>query len=191
MERLAGIIALTGIAAIVAAMGLGPMISPAGFDWMRHTTSEQAAQHLPGAWVMRTGFVAYGLGTAAAMFLSLRSRRAVRGALLLFGLALIGTAVWSNAPILGLGPADMAEDRTHSIMSGIVGTVFALACAASIFAPGGYRRDLLAWVGLIAAVAIPLAMGQADNTRGLLQRAMFAISFAFVLREAFAPPQPR
>ena len=45
----------------VAALAVAPAFMPAGYDWVRHTTSESAAQGLAGAWVARLGFVAFGL----------------------------------------------------------------------------------------------------------------------------------
>ena len=101
-----------------------------------------------------------------------------------FGIGLIGTAIWSNASILPGVVSDMREDLLHSIASGIVGTAFAVACAARLlFAPGGSKNDVLAWVGLVISVAVPLAMGILPDFRGLLQRMMFGFSFVFVARE--------
>ncbi len=107
----------------------------------------------------------------------------VRGALALFGLGLIGTAIWSNAPILANLPTDIYEDWLHSVASGVVGTAFAAACALRLFAPGGTRHDLLAWAGLAVSVIFPLVMGAFPEVRGALQRAMFGVSFVFVVRE--------
>lgn len=132
---------------------------------------------------MRAGFVAYGLSTLLAAIVGPRMLTFVRGALIAFGIGLIGTAIWSNASILPGVPSDMREDWLHSVASGVVGTAFAVACAARLFAPGGCRGDVLAWVGLVISVAIPLAMGAWPDYRGLLQRAMFGFSFVFVARE--------
>ncbi len=71
----------------------------------------------------------------------------------------------------------------HSVASGVVGTAFAAACAACLFSPDGTRRDWLAWAGLVISVMVPIAMGQAPEVRGLLQRMMFAMSFVFIVRE--------
>jgi hypothetical protein len=174
---------LAGIVAAAGAIVFGPMFSPPGFDWIVHSTSEQAGQGMPGASIMRTGFVGYGLGVAVASTLRWRDAPAVRTALFAFGLGLIATAIWSNAPILPGLPADMAEDNLHSIASGVVGTAFAIACAARLIGRRHGRPDWLALSGVIIAVAIPLAMNAFPDLRGLLQRAMFAFSFVFVLRE--------
>lgn len=162
---------------------VGPLWSPEGYSWIGHTTSEQAGQHMPGAAIMRAGFVAYGAGTLAAALIAFRPRPVVKAALALFGLSLIATAIWSNAPILPGLPSDLHEDWLHSVASGIVGTAFAAACAARIFASGTPPRDPFAWTGLTISIVIPLAMSRYPEFRGLLQKSMFAFSFAFVARE--------
>lgn len=181
--------ALIGISVMLAAMILGPALSPPEFGWIGHTTSEQAAQGSPGAWAMRAGFVAYGAGTALSAVLDWRTRPLMRLALAVFGLGLIGTALWSNAPILTGVPADLHEDWLHSVASGVVGTGFAAACAFRLFAHGGSPQDGLALVGLIVSVLVPLAMGWAPELRGLLQRGMFLLSIIFVAREFLRRPQ--
>ncbi len=182
------IIAYGSIAIIVLAILVGPFFSPPEFSWVQHSTSEQAGQHMPGAWIMRVGFFAYGSGAMIAALCDWRNRTWVRGALVIFGAGLIATGIWSNASILPEVVSDMDEDRLHSIASGVVGTAFAAACAARLFAPRGDRRDWLSWLGLVVAVVIPLAMTELPEFRGLLQRIMFALSFVFVGREFARQP---
>ncbi len=183
MKPIAKWIAAAGITIILIAMIVGPVFSPDVFSLLHHTTSEQAGQHLAGAWIMRTGFTAYGASILFAALIDRKRRPVVRAALSIFGLGLIGTAIWSNAPILDGVPADMDEDWWHSVASGVVGTAFALACAARLFAPQGNRTDLLSWLGLIIAVFVPISMAGLPEIRGLLQRGMFVYSFIFVIRE--------
>jgi hypothetical protein len=150
---------------------------------MRHSTSEQAGQQIAGAWLMRAGFVSYGVGIIFAAFADWSTRSYVRAALLVFGFGLIGTAIWSNASIVPGAASDMREDLLHSIASGVVGTAFAASCMVRLFAPGGSKQDKLSWVGVIVSVAFPVAMGVLPEIRGLVQRMMFGVSFAFVVRE--------
>ena len=174
-RNVAGMFAIAGIGIIALAIILGPLVSPQEFSWLRHSTSEQASQNLAGAWVMRIGFVSYGVGTAIASILDWRSRTLVRAALLMFGLGMTGTAIWSNASIIPGAASDFHEDWLHSVASGVVGTAFAVACAARLFAPGGSVRDKLAWTGMVVAIVFPLAMGEFADVRGLIQRTMFAV----------------
>ena len=179
--------AIGGICVMLVAIVAGPLFSPPEFSWLRHSTSEQAGQHVAGAWIMRAGFVCYGLGILVAALSTWKTRSFVRGALAVFGLGLVGTAMWSNASIVPGAPSDMFEDRLHSVASGIVGTAFAAACAARLFMPAGSRHDRLAWIGLFVSVVIPLAMGALPEYRGLLQRVMFGISFVLVAQEFILP----
>jgi hypothetical protein len=176
-------IAVSGVAVILLAIVLGPNFSPPEFSWLRHSTSEQAGQHMAGAWMMRVGFVSYGLGTLLAAIVDWSTRPFVRAALVLFGAGLMGTAIWSNASIQPGVSSDTHEDWLHSVASGIVGTAFAAACAARLFGSGRKKPDLLAMAGLLVSVAIPLAMDVWPDFRGLLQRTMFGFSFVFVARE--------
>ena len=132
---------------------------------------------------MRAGFVAYGAGVAVAAMADRRRRPLVRAALFDFGLGLLAAAIWSNAPIIEGVPSDLREDWLHSVASGVVGTSFAVACATRLFAPGGNRRDLLAWTGLVISVAVPALMPALPEVRGVLQRAMFVYSFIFIEKE--------
>lgn len=170
-----------GIFTIALAILLGPLASPPVFDWVRHTTSEQAAQGLGGAWAMRFGFVGYGLGVLIAAILARQLNMIVRICLGAFGLGLVGTAIWSNMPITNDVPPDMFEDWLHSVASGIVGTAFALMCFAQLALVPQRWRNPLAWMGLIAAIAIPLAMTGFPDVKGVLQRLMFALSAVVVL----------
>lgn len=132
---------------------------------------------------MRAGFVGYGTSIAIAAWLERGERSLVMAALIAFGIGLVASAVWSNAPIVAGIPSDLGEDRLHSIASGVVGTAFALACAARLFARNARRLDWLALAGIAISVLVPLAMTSFPGLKGLLQRAMFAFSFLFVLSE--------
>lgn len=180
-------IACCGIGIIVLAILVGPLLSPPEFSWFQHSTSEQAGQGMSGAWIMRMGFIGYGGATLIAAIVDWGSRPFVRAALILFGVGLLGTAIWSNASILPGVSSDPHEDWLHSVASGVVGTAFAGACAARLFAPGGTRRDVLAWLGLVISVVFPAAMVELPELRGLLQRTMFGVSFVFVAREFVYP----
>ncbi len=114
-----------GIAVLAAAILIGPLWAPEGFSWIRHTTSEQAGQGQAGAWIIRTGFAAYGLGVLVAAGSDRHGRPPVRAALAMFGLGLLAAALWSNAPVAPGLPADPREDWLHSVASGVVGTAFA------------------------------------------------------------------
>jgi hypothetical protein len=183
-SNLAAIAAIGAVACLIAAMLIGPaFLSPPEFNWVRHTTSQQAGQATPGAWLMRLGFTGFGAGILVASILQIAQRTAVHAALVIFGAGMIAAAIWSHACVIPGVASDLSEDKLHSVASAVVGAAFTAACAASLFAPGGSRGDLMAWAGLIIAVAIPLGMNAWGEWSGLMQRGMFLFSCLFVLRE--------
>ena len=93
IDRVA-IVMLVGSAIALAA---APFLMPNSYDWVRHTTSESAAQHVPGAWVARSGFV--GLGLAVILLASRRRNRWTwpgAGLHAAFGALMIAAAVFSS-----------------------------------------------------------------------------------------------
>jgi hypothetical protein len=179
----ARVLSAFGIAALAVAMLFGPTLSPPEFNWVIHSMSEQAGQDMPGAWMMRTGFAGFGLGTAMAAFLIWRASPLLHTALLAFGVGLLAAAAWSNASILPGFASDLAEDSVHSVASAFVGTSFAAACTACMLRARRPSDRYLGAIGLAIAVFIPVTMTAFPEWRGVMQRAMFTFSLIFVWRQ--------
>lgn len=176
-------IALAGIACFIAAAVLGPLVSHPDYASVTHTVSQLAGQNMPNAWIMRTGFVAFGAATVLAALLRLPAQPAVSVALVLFGLAMVAAAVWSNLPIdPGLG-GSAAEDRRHSIAASAMGVAFAAACVARFWTPGPNRLDPFNLLALACSVGLPMLMLGSPAIAGAAQRLMFLISFVWILRQ--------
>lgn len=77
---------LCGIGVFVLAALTGPSLSHLDYSSLSHTTSELAGQNMPNAWIMRTGFIGYGLAVVAAAALTFRSAPDISVALITFGL---------------------------------------------------------------------------------------------------------
>jgi hypothetical protein len=56
---------LACLAASAAALAVAPILMPTSYSWVAHTTSESAAQGVPGAWLARLGFVTFGFAVLA------------------------------------------------------------------------------------------------------------------------------
>ena len=65
-------LAIGMLAVSCAALLLAPLLMPAGYSWLRNTTSESAAQGAQGAWLVRFRFLVFG---SAAVLYSARMRR--------------------------------------------------------------------------------------------------------------------
>lgn len=153
-------------------------VMPDSYSWVEHTTSESAAQGVPGAWVARAGFVAFGFGVAAAAW---RWRREWNPLTVVahagFVVCMLGAALFSSRPWFD-APFDEAQDALHSLAASALGFCFVLGVVSSLFHRTGMRRSIrvVDVLAVAASIAIPMAMFSLDGVAGLLQRVMFAIA---------------
>lgn len=172
-------IGLSMLVVSLLALLLAPTQMPASYSWLRHTTSESAAQGIEGAWLARLGFLIFGLTVIwlAGALVEQWSLpvRLLHGA---FGVLMVATAAFSTRPWLSNAPYDPVEDAFHSFTASTMGVAFATGVLLRLLQrkrdPWGRRIDLLA---AVAAVAIPLAMNALPEWDGLLQRGMFTIAY--------------
>jgi hypothetical protein len=154
---------------------------PAGYSWLRNTTSESAAQGVQDAWLARFGFLVFG---STAVLISARMRRYwPLGAGLAhasLGALMIATSAFSTRPWLPEMPFYSLEDALHCFT--VTATGFALA-AGVLLKLVHQSRNLPARifdrVALVAAIAISLGMSALTEWAGLLQRTMLGIAYTW------------
>jgi hypothetical protein len=175
---------------IVSAVALlaAPTVVGGDYSPVAHTTSESAAQGIPGAGVARSGFLLLG---AAVLVLVVGARGwslAARWSHGAFGVAMLATAAFSSRPWDPTASFDPTEDLLHSVAATAMGFAFALG----VVARGVERRrvDLGDALAVVASVAIPLGMLAVDDVAGLLQRGMFLVAYLWFAREAVTLGRP-
>ena len=165
---------------------LAPLLMPASYNWILHTTSEAGAQGTEGAWLTRLAFMLFGF---AVLLLALKNQlawnRAARGLHATFGIGMIGNAVFSSRPWITELPYDVIEDFLHSLMSDLAGIAFTLGVIICLVKRKQFQwksryMDILA---IFIAVFVTISMMSFDSIDGILQRVMFAVSYLWYLRE--------
>jgi hypothetical protein len=188
------VLALAGLACSAVATAAIPAVMPPAYSWVGQTTSEAAAQGLPGAWLSRLGFLLLGL----SVLLLAAVRRPVWGSAGTwchagFGVFMTAAAAFSNRPWQPADTFDRTEDFLHSLSATAMGFAF----AAGVVTAGLLRGDrdlrlrILDLLAVVASVGLPLGMSAAPATDGLLQRAMFAIAYVWYGVEAVRAIQDR
>ena len=170
----------------VVALLLAPLLMPSSYDWIRHTTSESGAQGIAGAWLARLGFVLYGMAVLLLVSVKKAWGAASRFIHSLFGLGMIGNAIFSSQTWLSELPFDAMEDTLHSWMSGLVGTAFTVGVLVVFFQRN--RSDGLAklfdMVAVLVSVVVTLIMfSDVEGIAGFVQRVMFAVSYLWYTKE--------
>ena len=190
-------IILLFLCASVVALLIAPVLMPASYDWIAHTTSESGAQGIDGAWLVRTGFVLYGVAVLLLAASKKDWNRLARWIHAIFGLSMIGNAVFSSKPWLTELPfdalEDTLEDTLHSWMSGLVGTAFTVGVLVAFFLRGksGWFSKPFDSVAILTSIIITVIMFSGDEGfTGLIQRIMFAVSYLWYAKEGYAKEAP-
>lgn len=190
--RLPDFLAAALLALSALALAVAPAWMPATYSWLRHTTSESAAQGVPGAWLARLGFLMFGLvvGWLAARR-QIRWSPLTRAALGAFGVFMTAAAAFSTRPWWAGAGFDPQEDLLHSIAATTMGVAFALGLAARAVQRAQDRVGLaLDVIGIAASVILPIAMSLLPDWTGLLQRLMFATAYSWYVAECLRHTQP-
>jgi hypothetical protein len=186
-NRIRAGLAVAGLAVSALALGLAPLLMPPSYSWVAHTTSESAAQGVPGAWLARGAFLLFGTGVVMIAVLA-RDRwgRWGAGLHLAFGLSMIAAGVFSARPWDARLPFSQLEDLLHSVAATAMGFAFAIGVALVALERWKHTR---AWrltdlAAVIASVALPLAMVGVVGLAGVLQRTMFLVAYTWYGIEA-------
>ncbi len=173
------------LALLLAPLALGP-----SYDWTIHTTSESAAQATSGAWVARTGFVAFAVAVGA-LVLRPTWELAARVFHSVFAICMVGVSIYSSKSWDPLVPFDATEDLLHSIAATVMGFAFAAGVVSVLVRrTSDWRDGAFDVLAVVASVTIPLAMTVNGWPHGLLQRAMFGIAMVWYGREALHRSRP-
>jgi hypothetical protein len=187
LGELRQVVVLAALGASAISLALAPLLMPASYSWLEHTTSESAAQGIDGAWLARGGLAAFGVAVLVLAALA-RPRWGTVGTTLhtAFGALLVATAVFSTRPWEPELPFSALEDLLHSVAATAMGFAFAGGVAVVAFRR---RRRSGRWsprdgAAVAAAVVLPLGMAGAEEFAGALQRLMFLVAYVWYASEA-------
>ena len=176
-----------GVFIIVSAIVFGPLFAHPGFDWVAHTTSQQAGQMVQGAWLMRLGFVAFGLGVLLDALPDLRRGQYENGLFVFFGVSMVLVAVFSHKPLDPTLFYDVTDDLLHSVFATLMGFAYGIGVAWRMVRMRQKLDIVFSAIAAMSSIILPLAMWQLPEIAGLLQRLMFFISFVWLV--LYLPPR--
>ena len=176
-----------GVFIIIAAIVFGPLFAHPGFDWVANTTSQQAGQMVQGAWLMRFGFVAFGIGVLLDAIPDLRRGRYENGLFVFFGVSMVLVAVFSHKPLDPTHFFDATDDFLHSVFATLMGFAYGIGVAWRMVSMRQKLDVVFSAIAAMSSIILPLAMWQFPEIAGLLQRVMFFISFVWFA--LYLPPR--
>lgn len=175
----------TALVVSMIVLACTPLLVPSSYSLVENTLSESGAQGLEWSWVFRSAVILTG---CAVLLMTVAARTMWRPSarmwIRVYGFALILIAAFSEAPWDG-SPHDETEAFLHTVFAFIGGMSFVLGVAA-VSSDRSREDPFLRGFDVVVVLAmtmIPLIMMSVDGD-GLLQRALVALGYSWLLAEA-------
>ncbi len=158
-----------------------PFYSVDAYSIVKNTTSHLGAQNAPNAWMMNVTFIIVGISCVLEAWLHLGKFWLHKILLSVFGLGLVLTGIFRHAPIVEGVIFDATADKLHSLFATVVGFSFTFFAISTAFIEKAVKhRAIDISVGVIATI-LSMFMGTLPAYSGIWQRAIFIISFAWLV----------
>lgn len=168
---------------MVAVMFVLPYYTTEGYRVISNTTSQLGAQQTPNSWMMNIVFVLMGSLSILAGWSHYQGYGLHRLLLIVFGISLICTAIFSHAPIDPNVSYSEKENQLHSWFATITGFAFTFLAIATGFIKKSKVRMILPFcIGMLATL-LSWLMFTIDELMGLWQRLIFISSFGWMIFE--------
>jgi hypothetical membrane protein len=169
---------------IVLAILIAHLLVPAPYAWTQDTISALAAQGYAQAWIMRLGFIGFGalVSIGAIRRVAANPRRYwPEIGILLYGLAVLLSGVFSTAPFQPSLDYSEPEARLHSIMATFAGITVSLAmlCCAMLEARRAPRIVHLSALAL--TLLLSMLLGSVPQVTGIAQRLLYLVGFGWLI----------
>jgi hypothetical membrane protein len=173
----------------VAVILLAQWLAPGEYRWTQNTVSELASQGVKNQWLMRAGFIGFG------MLLTLGYIQKFTGAqrvalpdllIVAYGLAILLAGFFSAAPYSAGVSYSVRESRLHSLFASVAGVCFSAGIFLQFLAAPTLAERWQHGVFLFLVTGVSLAFGLAENGtlalgKGIVQRILYLVSFAWLL----------
>jgi hypothetical membrane protein len=171
------------IAIIIVAHYFAPDI----YHWTTNTISDLAAQNYNYAWIMRIGFIGFGLLLNLGILLKIYKTKSVNPAdvlIMIYGLAILCSGVFSTMPFDSSVIYSTMADKLHSIFAQIAGIALSIGIIIYlILSPG--NKNFIHLLFFILIIGISALFGLSKNEiinidYGILQRLLYGVSFIWL-----------
>jgi hypothetical membrane protein len=171
------------IAIIVVAHYFAPDI----YHWTTNTISDLAAQNYNYAWIMRIGFIGFGLLLNLGILLKICKTKSVNPAdvlIMIYGLAILCSGVFSTMPFDSSVVYSTMADKLHSIFAQIAGIALSIGIIIYlILSPGNKKFVHLLFFILIIGISALFGLsknGVINIDYGIVQRLLYGVSFIWI-----------
>lgn len=166
-------------------------LTPNTYSWTKNTVSQLAAQKYQNRWIMRLGFIGFGILLVINYVVDLQNALIFwyyTLPLSIYGICISITGIFCSKPFEENKQFSKREEKMHSIFAQLAG--FSLSMAIVIHFLTAIDLDTLIaaifhLITLIFVVGMSLMIARYEKNRGLIQRIMWAGTFLWLLLLAY------
>lgn len=174
----------------MAMLASAPLFISDTYSPLQHTISESGAQGVAGAWIQRSGVVLAAAAVFVMTFCAGTWGRSAKRWIQVYSFALVMLAVFPESPWDG-GSHDAMVARLHSVAGVIAAIAFVVGVLAVSTAGHRGRWARVLDGSMVAAVVLIPQLMLLWPFDGILQRAMVALGYAWLLVECHRMLLPR
>jgi len=166
---------------LLLAMFILPILTATDNSITGNTLSDLGAQSSPYSWIMNSIFVALALSAVISGWGCYEGFAFLRIILVLFGVSLLLSAIFNQAPLNPEIRYNIREDGLHLYFACTTWITFIILTFSTALILEKQTDRLLAVITGISAVLLSLLASEADRTAGVWQRLLFIISFGWMI----------
>jgi len=175
----------------VAMILIAHFFAPSNYDWTQNTISDLGSQGHAYNWIMRVGFIGFGLVLTLGV-IRYSGQNATRRYFLLFvaiyGISVFITGIFSAAPIVPVDSYSTQEAGLHSIFATVAGISMSLGIFRQFIVSSNLREWWTRLVFFLLVMGISVLFGVAENhildlDKGIVQRFLYLAGLAWLVYE--------
>ncbi|MCU0544232.1 MAG: DUF998 domain-containing protein [Oscillatoriaceae cyanobacterium Prado104] len=177
------------VAFFIATIVLAHFLAPSDYNWKVNTVSDLGSQQYKNAWLMRTGFIGFGVLLSTTLLLSfiyVEEKNYSDILIVIYALNVLMTGVFSAAPFTHSLKFSVAEDKLHSLFAQTAGIAFSFGILwhSSVYSDPNQKTTNFVLFTLIIGFSALIGLSKKSLIKiglGLLQRGLYLVSFIWLL----------
>jgi len=163
------------------------LFTPEEYHWKTNTISDLAAQNYNKAWIMRAGFIAFGLLMNIGLFIKFYQTKIINYGdilIMIYATSVLLTGFFSTAPFDGTQNYSVTSDKLHSMFAQVAGFALSLGILAYLIkSPSQEKTFHLIFLILIIGLSGLFGLSKNDvisQSNGIIQRVLYFVGFTWM-----------
>ena len=154
------------------------------YSWKNNTLSDLGAQGYRQSWIMRLGFVGFGLIMMGGLLLKIMDNEIlylIDIPIMLYAVAILFTGIFSTEPLIEGVHYSETQDILHTVFAVTAGVAISIALLMSALMEPSPGLKTLHIVFLVMITLTSAFFGYVKKHNGIIQRLLYAISFFWLI----------